>query len=287
MVDAPIFIGGLSYSGKTQLRQMLEAHPGLSLVRRTKLWRHHGAFGDLRQEENRATARSVLASSQSKGPLRPNWDKVFEEFDTGEFTYARLFGIIHRQHAESAGYARWGEQYGGIVGFAEDIFSTFPEAKMIHMIRHTGARLSRMAREERRRGWVGWETAASVESARLARAQSEAYPNGYMVLSYEELSRDPLGALEAVCAFIDEASEPILDAGVINGVRFDDQQELLSDAPRVIRDFSESAEAHRERAETVDRTEAPRLGVATVARFPVDSLAMLCRTYAQKWGRPE
>ena len=36
--ERPIFIGGLSFTGKTQLRAMLSAHPNILIARRTHLW---------------------------------------------------------------------------------------------------------------------------------------------------------------------------------------------------------------------------------------------------------
>lgn len=286
MAEAPVFIGGLSYSGKTQMRQMLEAHPDLCLVRRTKLWRHFGEFGDLRREGNRALAKSVLSAEHSTGPLWPDWEKVFMEFDEGAFTYARLFGIVVRQHAESGGHARWGEQYGGIIRFAEDIFATYPEARMIHMIRRPAARLSRMAGAGRRPGWVGRETAAFIDSVLTARNGAKTRPERYKVLSYEELSEDPRGVLESVCDFIGVAAEPIMRSGVIDGIRFDDQDTLLAGASRSIREFPEALNGYWADAEGVD---GPRPGfeLSTLARFPLNSLALLYEMHSPKWGRRE
>ena len=49
----PIFIGGLSFSGKTTLRLMLSSHPVIVLSRRTYMWqRFYGRYGDLRRPEN-------------------------------------------------------------------------------------------------------------------------------------------------------------------------------------------------------------------------------------------
>jgi len=53
MSKGPIYIGGVSYSGKTQLRLLLSNHPEIVITRRTYLWRKiNNQFGDLDQETN-------------------------------------------------------------------------------------------------------------------------------------------------------------------------------------------------------------------------------------------
>ena len=49
----PIFIGGLSQSGKTELRLALGAHPSIELTRHTDMWdRFYGRYGNLGRPRN-------------------------------------------------------------------------------------------------------------------------------------------------------------------------------------------------------------------------------------------
>src|SRR5215510_13660774 len=113
MSDArgPIFIGGLSASGKTQLRLVLGAHPELSMTRRTYLWsRYYGRFGTLARDENVDRCFAALASDRDVQQLHPDWNRLRTEFAGGSGSYARLFSMLHEQHAAQEGKRRWGDQ---------------------------------------------------------------------------------------------------------------------------------------------------------------------------------
>lgn len=285
-MDSPVFIGGLSYSGKTQLRQLLEAVPGLSLHRRTGLWAHRGEFGDLGKKDNRERARRAMQAKKVAASLNPDWDKVFAEFELGSHTYAKLFGVIQGQHAEMLGTSRWGEQYGRIVQFAQEVFGTYRDARMIHMIRHPSGRLPRLSeRRSRRPGWVGWETGEGVVSLRLARANTERYPHRYMVISYEQLSIQPVETVRDVCEFLGESVDPILHSDALERVRFDSlepaESERVLDRPEGEFPMVALSDWPTLPAPTGPEITRIRRSVpAMLSRFPVDSMAMWYRLYA-------
>jgi sulfotransferase family protein len=203
----PIFIGGLSHSGKTQLRIALEANPDLSLTRRTYLWdRFYGRFGDLRDPAAFARCLEALCADEAVAQLSPDPDAIRREVAEGDPSYARVFAAFHRQHAERLGKPRWGEQLGFIERFADPIFAAFPSARMIHMIRDPR---SGSAGRRRRPGALGWETARWLSSASLATRNRRRYAKGYLVVRYEALSTEPETTVDAVSAFI---GEPMLPA---------------------------------------------------------------------------
>jgi hypothetical protein len=284
---APVFLGGLSYSGKTQLRQLLEIHTDLSLHRRTRLWRYHGRFGDLDLSPNRRRAREVLESEDAAAVLEPKWDEVFEEFENGEHSYARLFGIVHGRRAAELGKSRWGEQYGGIVRFAPEILAAYPEARIIHMVRHPRERLMRILNRGRRRpGVVGWETAEGIESLRLAEEQSRLYANRYLVLSYERLRQDPMECLGEVCEWIEEVPRPDVGDPGSDGVRFDpdvpagEEPRALGLAAVVTPGWPTGRAVSRESVSS-----AGRLSWSGVFRFPVEATTMWYRLNMSNRGK--
>jgi hypothetical protein len=222
----PILIGGLSYSGKTQVRMVLGAHPAISMTRRTYLWdRFYGRFGDLRIPENLDRCLSTMLESERVRRLQPEPHLIRREFLDGPATYARLFGLLHQHHAERIGRQRWGEQLGHVERFADPIFESFPSARMIHMIRDPRARhAARAEGTPPRHGTVGWETGMWMHSAELASRNLRQYPDRYRVVRYETLAARPEETLRDLCSFIEEEYAPSMDA-VRVGLRFDDMDE--------------------------------------------------------------
>ena len=222
----PILIGGLSYSGKTQVRLVLGAHPAISMTRRTYLWdRFYERFGDLRIPENLDHCLSAMLESEGVQQLQPDPQRIRREFRDGPATYARLFGLLHRHHAERIGKRRWGEQLGFVERFADQIFESFPSARMIHMIRDPRVRHARRADgTPPRRGTVGWETGMWMDSAELASRNLGRYPDRYRVVRWDELAARPEETLRGLCGFLDEEYTPSMDVAR-RALRFDDMNE--------------------------------------------------------------
>jgi hypothetical protein len=219
---APIFVGGLSGSGKTQLRMVLGAHPDISLTRRTRMWdRFYARFGDLRDPGNLERCLSTMLCDTGVQQLVPDERRVRRELADGPRTYARLFGLLHQHHAERSGKRRWGDQLGFIERFADPIFAAFPSARMVHMVRDPRRRPSTGGRALVRGAKLGWETAMWLRSAELATRNKRLHPDGYLVLCYEAFSTRPVDTTEAICSFIGERFLPPM-ADALRGLRLDE-----------------------------------------------------------------
>jgi hypothetical protein len=213
MSRGPIFIGGLAHSGKTPVRIVLGAHPDISMTRRTHLWdRFFGRFGDLSEPLNLERCLETIAADPGAARLHPDPDRIRRELRSGPATYARLFDLLHRHHAERLGKRRWGDQLGGAERFADAIFAGYPSARMIHMIRHPRVDADRESR--RRWGSLGWETARWLASARLAERNRRRYPGRYRVVRFESLAAAPDDTLRDICAFLNERFEPSMQRAV-------------------------------------------------------------------------
>jgi hypothetical protein len=201
----PVFIGGLSASGKTQLRMVLGASPELSLTRRTKMWsRYYGRFGSLSDPDNRRRCFAALEADEAVRQLEPDWDRVRAAFHDGD-GYARLFALLHEQYAARCGKPRWGEQLQFVECFAEPIFETFPDARLIHMVRHPETTATKPRN-------LGWDVAAWLYSARVACENRKRYPRQYRVVQYEALAARPEETVRDVCRFINvEYTEAMAD----------------------------------------------------------------------------
>ena len=206
---SPIFIGGLSHSGKTPLGTALSSHPRIVVTRKTYLWtRYFNRFGDLGVPANLDRCLAALMVDSNVTALRPDWEDVREALGKEPRTYGGLFGLLHQQHAERLGKSRWGDQLGLVEQFAPAIFDSFPRARFVHMVRDPRDRGT-----GDRRGKLGWETARWVHSADLAAEQRRRYPDRYLVLCYEDLVGAPASTLGLVMDFLDEELRPgMMDA---------------------------------------------------------------------------
>lgn len=212
MGAGPIFIGGLSFSGKTPLRLMLSSHPNIAMTRRTYMWPHYyNRFGDLRRSENLERCLAAMLGNKHIRALNPDIPRVRREFAAGAPTYARLFELFQAHFAEHVGKPRWGDQLGFVERYVDPIFSGYPTAKLIHMIRDPRERYAEAVPAVRRRmGKLGWDTARWLYSARLAGLNQRRYPERYKVVLYENLVARPEATLREICAFLDEDFVPAM-----------------------------------------------------------------------------
>lgn len=242
MEHRPIFIGGLSFTGKTQLRLMLSAHPNILISRRTHLWdRFYNRYGDLNKPVNLERCLKAMLSFKPIRALHPNIELLSLEFSQGPKTYERLFALLHAQNARMEGKPRWGDQLGFIEHYADRIFAAYPSARMIHMVRDPGSR-SGESRESSPRwfGHIGWETAWWLSSARLASCHQKLYSKQYLVVCYEQLFSSPESTMREICDFLGETFYPqMLSYGEIETHSAGKQYGLLKRDLHFIRSYAQ------------------------------------------------
>ncbi|MDH3678739.1 MAG: sulfotransferase [Acidimicrobiia bacterium] len=217
----PIFLGGLSHSGKTQLRLALDEIPTLSFTRRTQLWdRILQRFGDLGDEGNLGRCLEAMGAISGVGALEPDLEALRIEFSAGPPTYERLICLFHQQVAERRGKIRWGDQTKSIERYGSIILEAFPYARMIHMVRDPRRlRDVRSRTTPRLRAALGSDTARWIASMEAARANRARFGSRYLVIRYEDLVADTEGTVRTVCGFIDE-DVPESARDVISSIRF-------------------------------------------------------------------
>lgn len=202
----PVVIGGLSFCGKTPVRMILGAHPAMSMTRGTRMWdRYWGRFGDLRDPGALDRCLAAMAQDSGVGMLAPDFARVREDFLAGPPTYGALFAVVHGHAARRAGKPRWGDQLKRVERFADPLLAELPDARMLHLLRDPRDRVAAMsASRPRRIGRLGWETAQSEASARIAARNERRYPGRYLVVPYEALVADPEATIASICRFVGE-----------------------------------------------------------------------------------
>jgi hypothetical protein len=170
------------------------------------MWsRFYNQFGPLSTPSNLDRCLSAMLAQKAIQEMYPDREQVQREFLQGPQTYARLFELFHRQNLERAGKRRWGDQLGFVERFADVIFSSYPDAKLVHMIRDPRDSTAAGAiNKHRGRGKSGWLTARWKFSAHLAQHNSRRYHKQYLVVRYEDLMQDTENILRRICNFLQE-----------------------------------------------------------------------------------
>jgi hypothetical protein len=205
----PVFIGGLERSGKTYLRMMLAAHPAFAFSRRIDLWgTYYNRYGDLNKAENLDRCLADIMRSKHVRALSPDIARVKREIGLAPVSYGRLFALIHEHFAMRIGKPRWGTHNIFLERFAREILETYPNARIIHMIRDPRDRFEAMLHKYHNRGGIGVATARWCVSAKLAQQNPHIYPEQYKVVRYEGMVSDPESTLREICDFLNEPFQP-------------------------------------------------------------------------------
>ncbi|MEM2125332.1 MAG: sulfotransferase [Candidatus Methanosuratincola sp.] len=212
MANGPVFIGGVERSGKTYMRLAISAHPNIFVQQRTGMWpAFYNRYGDLGQQENFERCLAAMLRSKHIRMLQPDPDRIRREFWQGAPTYPRLFALFHEHHLEKLGKPRWGDQTELIEQFADTIFTAYPAARMIHMIRDPRDRYEAILRRKpQARGKAGKAISRWLYSVKLAGRNLERYPDRYKIIRYEALVSHPEVTLRQVCDFLGEDFVPAM-----------------------------------------------------------------------------
>jgi hypothetical protein len=191
---------------------LLASHPDISMVRRTNMWRYfYGRYGDLRVPENLERCLSDMVRYRRMRHLRPDRERIRKEFLEGEPTYGRLFALFHEHNAERAGRRRWGDKSLHTEHYADRIFSEFPDARIVHIVRDPRDRYASV-----RKRWggdvsrVGAATGRWLLSTRAGLRNRKRHPERYALVRYEDLAREPEATMRRICGFIGEDFTPTM-----------------------------------------------------------------------------
>jgi len=206
----PIFVAGLDRSGTSLIYAFLSSHPNISMVRRTNMFRYfYGRYGDLSDVDNFERCLDKMIHYKRLVKLNPDPDRIRKDFQAGERTYGRLFGLFHEHNAERLGKQRWGDKSLYIERFMPNIFKEYPDSKILHMMRDPRDRYTSVKKRYKAdRGRVGAATGKWRYSSSLAKRNQENFQKNYSVVTYESLVEQPEETLGQICEFIEEEYSP-------------------------------------------------------------------------------
>ena len=196
------FVVGVSRSGTTLLRLMLDAHPDLAIPPEThfipKLIRN------VKKSEGQ-DPRGVALETITTHRRWPDFQLSEEELSDrvgglSDPSVTEILRAFYGLYAEREGKGRWGDKSPPYVRKMPRIGSVLPEARFIHLIRD-GRDVALSLTE------VEWGPETIPEAAKkwkqwIAKARRQAKRvDHYMELRYEDLVTDPEPALRRVCEF--------------------------------------------------------------------------------------
>ena len=205
------FVVGVSRSGTTLLRLMLDAHPDLAIPAEThfipKLIRNLKKSDDDPRDVAVETITTHRRWPDFQLDERELSDRIGALKDPSATEILRAF---YGLYAERESKARWGDKSPPYVRKMPRIGSVLPEARFIHLIRD-GRDVALSLTE------VEWGPESIPEAAEkwkewIAKARRQAKRvDHYLEVRYEDLVTDPEPTLRRVCEFVElEFSEDML-----------------------------------------------------------------------------
>ncbi|HEY5873066.1 MAG TPA: sulfotransferase [Gaiellaceae bacterium] len=247
----PLILLGVSRSGTTLLRVILDRSPGIAIPDESffvpLLARRHGRTID---------AKGFL-DDVARIPTIPNWglsvDDVAARVRSG-MPIGEAVAAIFEAYATAAGKPRWGDKTPMYMRHLELLDELFPDAQYLHLIRDgRDAALSfvQMPEGTFTRTWAHPRTAAGfaclwrkeVADARALGRRLGA--SRYREVRYENLVASPDETVREVCAFAAIPFEqPMLDyTGAVDVSAKPHQQRLLTPPTRGVRSWREDMSA--------------------------------------------
>ena len=226
-MTSPIFVVGSDRSGTTLLRLMLTCHPDVAIPPESlfalQLYPTWGKVLLKRGEQVEAVCNELYEDARFREweVERPALEQAIT--DRMPLNFTDLFSLVYetyaRQHQPEA--TRWGDKNPRYAMHLAWLWSHYPEAKVIHVIRDGRAVFNSFLDANQKAGGILWpeEVSAAARSwtVRLARArQHQSNPN-YSEVFYEELVKSPEKELRRICGFLDLEYDPaMLDFAEVN-----------------------------------------------------------------------
>jgi protein-tyrosine sulfotransferase len=208
----PFFIIGSGRSGNTLLRRMLDQHSELFIPPETYEWgqsieqfqQHSAMSWEDRVKLIYANFQFHIEFDSFKLDSLAHLYRRVSQYGEDRQTMAHIFDAFYQEyhdiHAIEAN--RWGDKTPWNTFYLHEIYSVFPNAKFIHIIRdpydaiysYVKSNIYSDVKEASKR----WRT--SIERAM---GFGKKYPHDYCEVLYEELVSHPKRELVALCDFLD------------------------------------------------------------------------------------
>ena len=209
----PILITGADRSGTTLLFGMFGSHPDITMVRRTNLWRwFDGRHGPLTTKEAVRGLIDDLSRYPRLDGLEPDWTLIERRaLAMNPPTYGAVFRWLFEDHASRRGTGGWGDKSLHLEHRADRIFSEWPDAKIVHVIRDPRDRHASVSRRYGGRAKrISSITGRWISSVAAGERNVAAHPGRYVLIRYEDVASDPEVAAKELCSILGLPFDPAM-----------------------------------------------------------------------------
>lgn len=233
--NGPIFVVGLSRSGTTLLRNLLNGHSRVNMPSTEShfipmLVEQYGKKPDLKGPENirklvRDIDRTTFVSRIRRTHAGFDAEKYLQTTDFS--SWPGILEPLFRMMAAEPGRQDtiWGDKTPGYLVHVPLLKELFPESRFIHIVRDVRDRVlsvSHMWGKSRIRAAAQW-----AEQIECSLPYRERYRGDYLEVRYEDLLDDPDRELARVCSFLDISYEPDMKQLTSPSERFGDARGRL------------------------------------------------------------
>jgi Sulfotransferase family len=213
---SPVFVVGIVRSGTTLISMMLSTHPAIAIA--PDIHYIHGWVQQHRQLQLSQPADferfwNAFSGNQRFGYLGIDAGAVRQCIEANQrYSFRGVYLSILETFAASLRKRRWGEKTPFTADHLDTLFSWFPDARVIYMLRDPRAVVSSLRK-------IPWLAEVAVEAHALSwangvrRALANEGDPRILRVRYENLVQKPAEALEQVCRFLGEAYSP----GMLDG----------------------------------------------------------------------
>jgi hypothetical protein len=212
---APIVVLGVSRSGTTLLKEILDRHSQVAIPTESyfipQLWDRYGPRPD---------REAILGDLDRLARVR-EWGVSADDVRgrvSAEPAFAEVVDAVYRAYADGRGKPRYGDKTPSYMQNLDLLDRVWPDARFVHIVRDgRDAALSFVAM--RRRPRFNWARPRGLgdfacqwdHEVRAARQfGSNAADGRYLELRYEDLVAEPEPRMRAVCDFLGLAFEPAM-----------------------------------------------------------------------------
>lgn len=198
---SPIFIVGAKRSGTTLLRLILNAHPDLCIPDESRVLTQFIDFAPYFNNLEDHTSSKKFLSFFLKHPNIQHWhiptQQLIDNFN--EIGLANTLAYVYLYLAQKSGKLRWGDKTPQNVYHIHKLMHTFPNAKMIHLIRDGRDVISSNLQAF---PWTNVYYLAK-DWSQIIESMSQINSSQLTQIYYEDLISDPESTLQNLCSFLD------------------------------------------------------------------------------------
>lgn len=211
---------------------MIDLHPELAMPLETRFvlesWPLRAAFGDLRHEANRRRLASWIFMRRESAAHRLGLERsaAIERLSDAAPTFGSVLGLPFVLHAEAQRKPRWGDKRPSYAQRMDVVWSLFPNAQFVNLVRDPRGCVASMRKLGWWRGKVApaialWErSVGTVDEWRPRLAEDQ-----LLDVRYEDLIGDPEGTLARIVRFARLSADEAAIAGML---RYHERGERLS-----------------------------------------------------------